>query len=268
MFHTILIQMIDGKWSSECSWCMNPLALWQTLPLHSHVRCHADGNYHVMGLGEGWVGRWGRDASWVSVPKPCRQSTHEHLWERHSPHWLMVLLLHPDKCRFAPAISIHSSQSTREDDEDNKSSRMSIWFGNWNADAHKIFFVLEFLGLHYLWIVEAHTSWQENGAHGPDINIAKWSPQRGIPSRFWGLTYEELEEYPALAVKISLNFTMYKPHEMWNYLLKSKDSIDHNIKVLNLIKLKLLCICQQKILKRSIVWLKRIYKMDILHAKI
>jgi hypothetical protein len=50
--------------------------------------------------------------------------------------------------------------------------------------------------------------------------------------------------------------------------IKYEDSIGHNISVLNLIKVNLLCIFQQKILKLSIVWFKRIDEVDMLHVKI
>jgi hypothetical protein len=50
--------------------------------------------------------------------------------------------------------------------------------------------------------------------------------------------------------------------------IKYEDSIGHNILGLNLIKLKLLCAFQQKMLKWSIIWLKRIDDVDMLHAKI
>jgi hypothetical protein len=57
---------------------------------------------------------------------------------------------------------------------------------------------------------------------------------------------------------------MYKTHER-NCLLKSKYSIGHSIQGLTM---KLLCICQQKMVKSSIVWLNFFDEVDMLHAKI
>ena len=116
MFSPILIQMIDGIVTTEVrnkacdAWT---LGLWQVLLLHNHVRAMLVVTIISWVLVEWWVGRWGRDADRVSVPKPCRQRTHEYLSECHSPHQAATWQVSTPP---SPEIWTRSSQSTQEDE--------------------------------------------------------------------------------------------------------------------------------------------------------